>query len=147
MYEYHVTVTKVIDGDTIDVDIDLGFSVVLKKQRVRLMGIDTPESRTKDLEEKKFGKASKAYLKELLSRGNVSLISHDKGKFGRILGELWVHSVDNEGHPVFENRTKFCVNAQMINDNHAVAYSGENKDDVQDQHMENRRILIEKGLV
>ena len=147
MYEYYVTVTKVVDGDTIDVDIDLGFDVVLKKQRVRLMGIDTPESRTKDLEEKKFGKASKAYLKELLSRGDVTLISHDKGKFGRILGELWVHSIDNEGHPVFENRTKFCVNAQMINDHHAVPYTGENKDDVQDQHMENRRILIEKGLV
>lgn len=59
MYQYNVTVTKVVDGDTIDVDIDLGFSVVLKKQRVRLMGIDTPESRTRDLVEKKFGKASK----------------------------------------------------------------------------------------
>jgi micrococcal nuclease len=147
MYQYNVSVIKVVDGDTIDVDIDLGFSVVLKKQRVRLMGIDTPESRTRDLEEKKFGKASKKHLKELLSRGNVSLISHDKGKFGRILGEIWVHSVENEGHPVFENETKFCVNAQMIKDHHAVPYTGENKDDVQDQHMENRRILIEQGLV
>lgn len=147
MYEYHVTVTKVVDGDTIDVDIDLGFSVVLKKQRVRLMGIDTPESRTRDLEEKKFGKASKKHLKDLLSRGDVSLISHDKGKFGRILGEIWVHSVENEGHPVFENEIKFCVNAKMISDHHAVAYSGENKDNVQDQHMDNRRILIEQGLV
>jgi len=147
MYEYHVTVTKVVDGDTIDVDIDLGFSVVLKKQRVRLMGIDTPESRTKDLEEKKFGKASKAHLKSLLDSGKVSLISHDKGKFGRILGELWVHSIDNEGHPVFENKTKFCVNAQMIADHHAVEYTGENKNDVQDQHMKNRRLLVEKGLV
>jgi len=147
MYEYKVKVIKVVDGDTIDVDIDLGFGMSYNKQRVRLMGIDTPESRTRDLEEKKFGKASKAHLKDLLSRGNVSLISHDKGKFGRILGELWVHSIDNEGHPVFENRTKFCVNAQMITDNHAVPYTGENKDDVQDQHMENRRILIERGVV
>ena len=140
MYEYHVTVTKVVDGDTIDVDIDLGFSVVLKKQRVRLMGIDTPESRTRDLEEKKFGKASKKHLKDLLTKGNVTLISHDKGKFGRILGELWVHSTGQ-----FEG--KFCVNTQMIADHHAVEYTGENKDDVQDQHMENRKFLIEKGLV
>lgn len=146
MYEYHVTVTKVVDGDTIDVDIDLGFDVVLKKQRVRLMGIDTPESRTKDSEEKKFGLASKKHLKHLLSLGNVTLISHDKGKFGRILGELWVNIKELEGHP-HEHETRFCVNDKMISEHHAVAYSGENKDDVQDQHMENRRVLIEKGLV
>jgi len=147
MYEYNVLVTKVVDGDTIDVDIDLGFGMTYKKQRVRLMGIDTPESRTRDLEEKKFGKASKKHLKDLLSRGKVSLISHDKGKFGRILGEIWVHSVENEGHPVFEHESKFCVNAQMIKDHHAVEYTGENKALVQQQHMENRKFLIEQGLV
>ena len=58
MYQYNVKISKVVDGDTVDVDIDLGFSTVLKKQRVRLMGIDTPESRTRDLVEKKFGKAA-----------------------------------------------------------------------------------------
>jgi len=147
MYQYNVTVTKVVDGDTIDVDIDLGFSVVLKKQRVRLMGIDTPESRTRDLVEKKFGKASKKHLKDLLSQGQVTLISHDKGKFGRILGEIWVHSVENEGHPVFENDTKFCVNAQMINDNHAVPYDGQSKEDIVNNHLVNREILIERGVV
>ena len=66
MYRYKVEVTRVVDGDTVDVDIDLGFGMTYKKQRVRLMGIDTPESRTRDLVEKLFGKASKKHLKELL---------------------------------------------------------------------------------
>ena len=144
MYQYNVSVVKVVDGDTIDVDIDLGFGMTYKKQRVRLMGIDTPESRTRDLEEKKFGKASKKHLKELLeSAERVSLISHDKGKFGRILGEIYIHF--NEGHPVFG--TEINVNQQMIDDHHAVEYSGENKDLVESLHLENRKILIEKGLV
>ena len=144
MYQYNVSVVKVVDGDTIDVDIDLGFGMTYKKQRVRLMGIDTPESRTRDLEEKKFGKASKKHLKKLLeSAERVSLISHDKGKFGRILGEIYIHF--NEGHPVFG--TEINVNQQMIDDHHAVEYSGENKDLVESLHLENRKILIEKGLV
>jgi|SRR5210317_558098 micrococcal nuclease len=144
MYQYNVSVVKVVDGDTIDVDIDLGFGMTYKKQRVRLMGIDTPESRTRDLEEKKFGKASKRHLKKLLeSAERISLISHDKGKFGRILGEIYIHF--NEGHPVFG--TEINVNQQMIDDHHAVEYSGENKDLVESLHLENRKILIEKGLV
>lgn len=147
MYEYNVIITKVVDGDTVDVDIDLGFGMTYKKQRVRLMGIDTPESRTRDLVEKKFGKASKKHLKELLAQGKVTLISHDKGKFGRILGELWVHSKENEGHPVFEHDSKFCVNAQMINDNHAVPYDGQSKEDIAENHLRNREILIERGTV
>ena len=93
MYEYNVSITKVVDGDTVDVDIDLGFGMTYKKQRVRLMGIDTPESRTRDLVEKLFGKASKKHLKELLSEGNITLRSHDKGKFGRILGELFINDI------------------------------------------------------
>ena len=71
MYEYKIKIIKVVDGDTVDVDIDLGFGVWLHKERVRLYGIDTPESRTRDLEEKKYGKAASAYLKEKL---NFSLI-------------------------------------------------------------------------
>ena len=66
MYEYRCKVVKVIDGDTVDVDIDLGFGIILKDERVRIMGIDTPESRTRDRVEKKFGLAAKAKLKELL---------------------------------------------------------------------------------
>ena len=144
MYQYKVKVVKVVDGDTIDVDIDLGFSTVLKKQRVRFLGIDTPESRTRDLVEKKFGKASKKHLKGILeSADSLSLISHDKGKFGRILGEIIAHF--DEGHPVYE--TEVNVNEQMILDGHAVRYTGENKDLVEQQHLANRERLIQEGVV
>ena len=136
--EFHVTITKVVDGDTVDVDIDLGFSTVLKKQRVRLMGIDTPESRTRDLVEKLFGKAAKSHLKKLLSEGDITLVSHDKGKFGRILGELFVH---------LEDETVVNANQQMIDDHHAVEYTGENKDTTEARHLEHRKLLLENGTV
>ena len=68
MYEYRATVIKVVDGDTVDVDIDLGFGIVLSDERVRIAGIDTPESRTRDKEEKKFGLAAKARVKQLLGK-------------------------------------------------------------------------------
>ena len=135
MYRYKVSVVKVVDGDTIDVDIDLGFGMTYKKQRVRMLGIDTPESRTRDLVEKKFGKASKAHLKGILESGSIELVSHDKGKFGRILGEL------------FLGDSSYSINRQMIDEHHAVAYTGGNKDDVDAQHMANREILIEQGVV
>ena len=144
MYEYKVSVVKVVDGDTIDVDIDLGFGMVYKKQRVRMKGIDTPESRTRDLVEKKFGKASKKHLKNLLESADyISLVSHDKGKFGRILGDIFLHNA--EGHPVFG--TKVLVNQQMIYDHHAVVYDGQSKDNIAKNHLRNREILIEKGEV
>ena len=94
MYEYRIKVVKVVDGDTVDVDIDLGFGVWLKKERVRLYGIDTPESRTRDKEEKKFGLMAKEYLKASLKKGTPILKTRKdgKGKFGRILGELlYIH--------------------------------------------------------
>ena len=138
MWTYRAKVVRVIDGDTVDVNIDLGFSTVLKKQRVRLMGIDTPESRTRDLVEKLFGKASKKHLTHLLSEGNITLVSHDKGKFGRILGELFVHN---------EDESVINVNKQMILDHHAVEYTGENKDTTTERHMEHRKLLMEKGVV
>jgi len=144
MYEYKVKVVKVVDGDTIDVDIDLGFGMVYKKQRVRMVGIDTPESRTRDKVEKLFGKASKKHLKKLLEEcETISLVSHDKGKFGRILGTLYAHHV--EGHPVFGN--KVDINTQMIKDCHAVVYSGENKDLVEQQHLDNRKFVMDNGYV
>ena len=135
MYRYKVKVVKVVDGDTVDVDIDLGLGMTYKKQRVRMLGIDTPESRTRDLVEKKFGKASKAHLKGILESGSIELVSHDKGKFGRILGEL------------FLGDSSYSINRQMIDEHHAVAYTGGNKDDVDAQHMANREILIEQGVV
>ena len=135
MYRYKVNVVKVVDGDTVDVDIDLGFGMSYKKQRVRMVGIDTPESRTRDLVEKKFGKASKAHLKSILESGDIELVSHDKGKFGRILGDLFIGS------------STFSVNQQMINDHHAVAYTGGNKEETEKGHMANREILIANGTV
>ena len=79
-YRYKATLLRVVDGDTIDIDVDLGFGVWLRKQRVRLMGIDTPESRTRNLAEKELGLASKARLEELLSVSQFTIITHKDGK-------------------------------------------------------------------
>ena len=135
MYRYKVSVVKVVDGDTVDVDVDLGFGMSYKKQRVRMLGIDTPESRTRDLVEKKFGKASKKHLKGILEQGGIELVSHDKGKFGRILGEFFI------------GNSEVSVNQQMINDHHAVAYTGGNKEEIEKGHLANREILLEQGVV
>ena len=135
MYRYKVSVVKVVDGDTIDVDIDLGFGMTYKKQRVRMLGIDTPESRTRDLVEKKFGKASKKHLKDILEQGGIQLVSHDKGKFGRILGELFIGD------------SSYSINQQMIDEHHAVAYTGGNKEEIEKGHLANREILLEQGVV
>ena len=140
MYEYRIKVVRVIDGDTVDVDIDLGFGVWLKKERVRLFGIDTPESRTRDKEEKKFGLLAKEYLKASLKKGTPILRTRkDKtGKFGRILGELLY--IDNEDSYV-------NINEKMIEEAQAVAYHGQSKDDIEAQHLLNRVILRENGSV
>ena len=136
MYRYKVEVTRVVDGDTVDVDIDLGFGMVYKKQRVRMMGIDTPESRTRNLEEKFYGKASKANLVRILDGNDIELVSHDKGKFGRILGELFIGD------------SKYSINQQQIDEFHAVPYYGQSKDDTEQGHLWNRAALIEKdGLI
>lgn len=135
MYRYKVSVVKVVDGDTVDVDIDLGFGMSYKKQRVRMLGIDTPESRTRDLVEKKFGKASKKHLKSILEQGGIQLVSHDKGKFGRILGELFIGD------------SSYSINQQMIDEHYAVAYTGGNKEEIEKGHLANREILLEQGVV
>ena len=82
MYEYKALINRVVDGDTVDVDIDLGFGVWLHDERVRIMGIDTPESRTRDLVEKAFGLASKARLKELIPEGTVQTLKTEVDKDG-----------------------------------------------------------------
>lgn len=139
MNEYNAKVLKVIDGDTVDVDIDLGFGIVLTDERVRIMGIDTPESRTSDKIEKVFGLAAKARLKELLDEEAILLTYDDKngedmkGKFGRVLGDFRVGGK--------------TVTEILIEEGHAVAYNGQSKDDVQDAHMVNRQRLIAEGKV
>ena len=97
MYEYPATINRVVDGDTIDVDIDLGFSIILKKQRVRLLGINAPESRTRDLVEKEKGLAAKAKVQEMCPVGSNVVIKtylDKKGKFGRLLGEIMIEEVN-----------------------------------------------------
>jgi len=143
MYRYKVEVTRVVDGDTVDVDIDLGFGMCYKKQRVRLMGIDTPESRTRDLQEKFYGKQSKKFLVELLENQVVELLSHDKGKFGRIIGELFIDTIMVEG---VATNAAGNINQMMIDNHHAVPYFGQSKDDTVQGHLWNREALKEKGI-
>ena len=115
-FEYNGTLIRVLDGDTIDCYIDLGFDLKIKK-RIRYMGIDTWESRTRDKEEKVKGLAAKARNKELLEAGTFKIISHGTGKFGRVLGEVFVET---------ENGLK-SVNQILINEGHAYEYDGGKK--------------------
>ena len=124
MYEYKCKIVKIIDGDTVDVDLDLGFGIWLRDERVRLNGIDTPESRTSDKVEKVFGMAAKDRLNSLLG-GEAILWSqvtkggeNMKGKFGRILGDF--RTLDGKN-----------VSDVLQKEGHAVAYQGGNKDEVQ----------------
>ena len=145
MYEYRATIVKIVDGDTVDVDIDLGFNVVLRDERVRIAGIDTPESRTRDLEEKKFGLAAKARVKQLLGKTcvlktQINKSGEDmKGKFGRILGDFNVYDSDTDSWKL--------LTSILISEGHAVPYHGQNKDDVQKAHLANRVKLLEDGTV
>jgi len=138
--EYDVHVIKVVDGDTVDVDIDLGFGICLKDERVRIMGIDTPESRTSDRVEKLFGLAAKDRLYSLLEKDAKLITTEDKsgedmkGKFGRILGDF--RAADGR-----------LVTDIMIEEGHCVAYFGGSKEDVQAQHMANRERLLAEGVV
>ena len=139
MHEYKVNILKVVDGDTVDVDIDLGFGIWLKKERVRIMGIDTPESRTSDKVEKVFGLAAKNRLISLLGaeailQTQVSKKGEDmKGKFGRILGNFT--SINGEK----------CA-AVLVREGHAVAYTGGSKEATQARHLENRKRLISEKV-
>ena len=119
MYTYKMSPLKVVDGDTIDAEIDLGFDIKVKK-RVRFMGINAPESRTKDLEEKAKGLAAKDRVKALLEGcDNIQLKSHGVGKFGRCLGEIMLDMVDGQ-----EKLTLVSLNELLINEGHATEYHG-----------------------
>ena len=141
MYEYKCKIVKVIDGDTVDVDLDLGFGVWLNDERVRIMGIDTPESRTSDPIEKKFGLAAKERVQHLLGE-DATLISKVKGdgneemrgKFGRVLGDFRTSQGD-------------LLTSKLMKEGHAVAYSGGNKEVIQVKHLENRQRLVNEGKV
>ncbi len=116
MYHYKAKLLRVVDGDTIDVDIDLGFDVWLRKQRIRLAGIDTPESRTRNKAEKALGLQAKAFLEKALTTGDdhITFESLGRGKFGRILGK-----------PYNANGLDICK--LMIDSGNAVEYWGGKK--------------------
>ena len=142
--EYDVTVLKVVDGDTVDVDIDLGFGITLRDERVRVMGIDTPESRTSDKVEDLFGEAAKARVKELMAEGGKLITTEDKngedmkGKFGRILGDFYVERYEGK---------KERLTDILIEEGHAVAYFGGSKEEIQAKHMVNRQKLLREGVI
>ena len=123
MYEYKAVVDRVVDGDTIDVTIDLGFKV-WKKMRVRMEGINTPESRTRDLEEKKRGLAAKDRLKNILEFNNNKCILKVSGvgKYGRALATVLVESLSPLNGK--DGITLIDVNKQLIEEGHAIEYWG-----------------------
>lgn len=143
MYEYKCAVLKVVDGDTVDVDIDLGFGVWVRNERVRIMGIDTPESRTSNEVEKLFGSAAKKRVEELMSSDVILKTQIDKdgedarGKFGRVLGDFIVE----------KNGEERMLTDVMIEEGHAVAYFGGSKEETQINHENNRQRLLREGIV
>jgi micrococcal nuclease len=133
MYEYACTVTRVVDGDTVDANIDLGFDISYFS-RIRLYGIDTPESRTRNKDEKLRGLLAKDYIVKALATGKQVVVKtalEKKGKYGRVLGSLIVDGLD--------------LNQDMIAKHLAVAYQGQSKADIEAEHLKNRQILIQAG--
>lgn len=130
VFEYSCKIVKVVDGDTADVDIDLGFGVWLKKQRIRFYGIDTPESRTRDLEEKKYGLMAKEMVLAHLPIGSTQILRTHKdgvGKYGRILGSFVVGDT--------------TLNQMLIDTHNAVAYFGQSKEEIEEEHITNRSLV------
>ena len=136
-FSYRINkITKIVDGDTIDVLLDMGFDIKYKS-RVRLFGIDTPESRTRNKEEKVRGLLSKVYLKDAIKKAKKLTIKTHKGsetgKFGRILGEVFADGIN--------------LNLKMCTEGYAVQYYGQNKSLVEAEHMKNKKKLIRKGIL
>ena len=133
-FVYNAKIKRVVDGDTVDVDIDLGFGIWFRNQRIRLMGVDTPEKRTRDLEEKKFGLLATGIVEGFCPVGKDVLLEtflDDKGKFGRILGNIVVDGVN--------------INEYLIENHYAVAYLGQAKSEIAEAHLVNYQILRESG--
>ena len=142
MHEYKCKILRVVDGDTVDVDIDLGFGIWMHKERVRLLGIDTPESRTRDKEEKKFGLLSKEYVKSHYPVGSMAILRTHKdkvGKYGRLLGEFLIYDPEED--------RQTTINEFMIKHKIGVAYSGKSKEDIKQEHIDNRKFLYESGKI
>jgi len=130
MNQYKINLAKVIDGDTVDVDISLGFDILLRNKRIRLAGIDAPETRTKDLIEKEFGLFVKQKVIDFISGNfeNMTLKVYDENdKFGRILGDIYC-----DGNSLCE---------YLLKNNYVVKYNGENKDNIKSLHLENMKLI------
>jgi micrococcal nuclease len=135
MYEYNCKISRVVDGDTVDVDIDLGFGTWRCNERIRLYGVDTPECRTRDAQEKAAGFLAKEFVEDALHVGGTyKLQTREKGKFGRFLGVIYL----TEGT---------SINDALISENLAVAYHGQSKEDIQKAHQVNYKILNDKWLI
>lgn len=125
MYEYNCKIRRIIDGDSIIIDIDLGFGLWIHGESIRLFGVDCPECRSRDKEEKAAGLAAKKFVSRFLKPGGTyTLSTQGKGKFGRYLGVI----SDEAG----------SVNDALIENHLAVRYYGQNKDEVKAAHIENR---------
>jgi micrococcal nuclease len=134
---YKCVIQRIVDGDTVDVNIDLGFGIWLYKERVRVAGIDTPEKRTRDKVEKIFGLAATAKAHTLIPEGSDCIIRtrRDKaGKYGRTMGDF-----------VLEDGRLYTD--IMVETHHAVPYEGQSKDLIEEAHLVNREILIESGEI
>ena len=137
MYTYRAKVNRIIDGDSVVLDLDLGFDTWINNQSIRLVGVDAPESRTRDLVEKQFGNLAKERVKELLEIGSYVIIKTYKdkeGKFGRILGEIVTSEEIN-------------INDLLIEERLAVYYEGQSKEEVIQEHLANRKYLIKEGKI
>jgi micrococcal nuclease len=134
---YKCVIQRIVDGDTVDVNIDLGFGIWKKKERVRIAGIDTPESRTRDKVEKVFGKAATVKAHTLIPEGSNQTIRTRRdraGKYGRTMGDF-----------VLEDGRLYTD--IMVESHHAVPYEGQSKDDIKAAHLKNREILVESGEI
>ena len=135
MYEYNCKIVRVIDGDSILVDIDLGFGLWIHGESIRLFGVDCPECRSRDKDEKAAGLAAKNFVEETLHVGGTyKLTTKEKSKFGRYLGVIMLSD-------------KTSVNAALVTEHLAVPYHGQNKQEIEDAHAANYKILQEKGLI
>lgn len=135
MHTYKCTILRVVDGDTVDVDIDLGFGVWMRKERIRVLGIDTPESRTRDKTEKVYGNLAKEFVKDFLPIGSKQTLVTEKdktGKFGRILGKFLVYDKKED--------REMPLGKIMIREHLAVEYHGQSKEDIEEQHIKNREL-------
>ena len=135
MYEYNCKIVRVIDGDSIIIDIDLGFSHFIHNESIRLYGVDTPECRTRDAEEKAAGLLAKKFVEQMLHVGGTyKLETREKGKFGRYLGVIKITG-------------NLTINTALVTEHLAVPYMGQSKQEIEDAHKANYEILKAKALI